>query len=66
MPAEQTTQLIAYCDSDWGPCLETRKSVTGYLVKFGEGLVSWKSKKKGTVSRSSAEVEIRSMATCAT
>ncbi|XP_049373015.1 uncharacterized mitochondrial protein AtMg00810-like [Solanum verrucosum] len=65
MPAEQTTQLTTYCDSDWGACLETRKSVTGYLVKFGGGLISWKSKKQGTVSRSSAEVEFRSMATCA-
>ncbi|XP_049394283.1 uncharacterized mitochondrial protein AtMg00810-like [Solanum stenotomum] len=45
MPAEQTTQLTAYCDSYWGSCLETRKSVTGYLVKFGGGLISWKSKK---------------------
>ncbi|XP_049357250.1 secreted RxLR effector protein 161-like [Solanum verrucosum] len=65
MPAEQTTQLIAYCDSDWGACLETRKSVTGFLVKFEGGLISWKSKKHGTVSRSSAEAEFRSMATYA-
>lgn len=55
MRTEHTTQLTTYCDSDWGACLETRKSVIGYLVKFGGGLISWKSKKKGTVSRSSAE-----------
>jgi len=65
MPAKQTTQLTAYCDSDWGACVETRRSVTGYLVKFGDALVSWKSKKQETVSRSSAEAEFRSMATCA-
>lgn len=66
MPAEATTQLIDYCDSDWGACLETRRSITGYLVKFGEGLISWKSKKQEIVSRSLAEAEFKSMATCAT
>jgi len=62
MPAESTNNLTTYCDSDWGACLQTRRSVTGYLVKFGEALISWKSKKQDTVSRSSAEAEFRSMA----
>nr|XP_016457629.1 PREDICTED: uncharacterized mitochondrial protein AtMg00810-like [Nicotiana tabacum] len=44
---------------------ESRKSVTGYLVKFGNALVYWKSKKQMTVSRSSADAEFRSMASCA-
>nr|XP_016447195.1 PREDICTED: uncharacterized mitochondrial protein AtMg00810-like [Nicotiana tabacum] len=64
MPAKSSNQLLAYCDSDWGACLQTGRSVTGYLVKFGGALVSWKSKKQETVSRSLAEAEFRSMATC--
>ncbi|XP_070007278.1 uncharacterized mitochondrial protein AtMg00810-like [Nicotiana sylvestris] len=62
MLADGSTELSAFCDSDWGACVETRKSVTGYMVKFGQALVSWKSKKQSTVSRSSAEAEFRSMA----
>ena len=63
MPSNNMSELVAYCDSDWGACIESRKSVTGYIVKLGSALVSWKAKKQNTVSRSSAEAEFRSMAT---
>ncbi|KAJ0940684.1 putative RNA-directed DNA polymerase [Helianthus annuus] len=54
--------MQAYADSDWGKSVtESRKSVTGFCVFLGNNLVSWKSKKQSTVSRSSAEAEYRAL-----
>ncbi|XP_019251165.1 PREDICTED: uncharacterized protein LOC109230090 [Nicotiana attenuata] len=62
LSSTNNNNIIAYCDADWAACPISRKSVTGYLIKIGDSLVAWKSKKQTTVSRSSAEDEYRSIA----
>ena len=49
MPSNKGSEMVAYCDSDWGACVEPRRSITGYMIKLGGALVSWKSKKQSTV-----------------
>ena len=63
--ADSDFQLKAFCDVDWVGCPDTRKSLTRYCVFLGNILISWRSKKRSVVSRSSAEDEYRAMAsTC--
>ncbi|GJZ41064.1 ribonuclease H-like domain-containing protein [Tanacetum coccineum] len=54
--------LNAYSDADWAKCIVTRKSVTGYCVLLNNSLVSWKSKKQNTLSKSSTEAKYRALA----
>ncbi|GKE19463.1 ribonuclease H-like domain-containing protein, partial [Tanacetum coccineum] len=54
--------ITTFSNSDWAKCLVTRRSISGYCVFVHGCLVSWKSKKHATLSRSSAESKYRSMA----
>lgn len=49
--------FITYSDSDHAGCIDTRWSVSRYVVKIGTGAVSWSSKKQLTIALSSTEAE---------
>ena len=55
-------QVEAYLESGYARDKGDRKSTFGFCTYVGGNLVTWQSKKQGIVSRSSAEVEYRSMA----
>jgi nitrogen regulatory protein PII-like uncharacterized protein len=58
---QENSSLKAYVDADWGNCLITCRSVTGYFAMAGHHLLSWKLNKQDTVSLSSAEAEYKAL-----
>lgn len=49
--------LSAYTDADWGNDSTDRKSYTGFVVKLGNNVVNWESRKQRCVALSSTEAE---------
>lgn len=55
--ASQSLAIVRYSDSDWGGCLETRKTTSGNVFMLAGGAVSWRSHKQTVVATSSCEAE---------
>ena len=51
------TNLIGYCDADWGSDVDHRRSITGYVFTLAHGAISWQAKTQQTVALSSVEAE---------
>ena len=51
------TEPIGYVDASYARNNNTGKSQTGYVVKFGDGVVIWKSQSQSTVATSTTEAE---------
>lgn len=60
--SSSSLKLSLFSDSDWTAYSNTRRSGSGFCVLLGSLMISWKSKKQQTVSKSSAEAVYNSMA----
>jgi hypothetical protein len=49
--------LHGFTDSDWMGSVVDRKSTSGYCFSLGSAMISWSSKKQGSVAQSTAEAK---------
>jgi hypothetical protein len=56
--------IIAYSDSSWADCKETRRSRSGYVVTVAGGPVMWSSKMQKALALSSCEAELYALCEC--
>lgn len=61
-PRDSHMQLLGFSDADWAGCIDSRRSVSGQCFFLGKSMISWRTKKQLTVSRSSSEAEYRALA----
>jgi hypothetical protein len=49
--------LHGYIDSDWMGSTVDQKSTSGYCFSLGSSMISWSSRKQGSIAQITAEAE---------
>lgn len=60
--ADANESIEGYCDADWGGCIESGRSTSGYVFTLMGGPISWSSRKQSCVATSSCQSEYIAMA----
>ena len=55
--------IVAFSDSDYASCRDTRRSVSAYAFMWNGCTISWHSKKQQSVASSTTEAEYKALAT---
>ena len=50
-------KIIGYSDSNFADCVDSRKSTSGYIFMFIDGVVSWRSANQTLIATCTMEVE---------
>jgi hypothetical protein len=50
-------EVFRYTDSDFAGCVDSRKSISGYIFLLVGGAISWRSSKQTIVATSTMEAE---------
>ena len=62
-PTSVPLSIIAFSNSDYASCRDTRRSVSAYAVMLNGCAISWLSKKQQSVASSTTEAEYMALAT---
>lgn len=54
---KQPVKLVGFTDSDWANCLDTRRSIGGYIWSLSSGSISWSTHKQRMVAASSCKAK---------
>ncbi|XP_052736599.1 secreted RxLR effector protein 161-like [Vigna angularis] len=50
-------EMVGYSDSDYAGCMDSRKSIFGYVYLLAEGAIFWKNAKQSVIATSTMEAE---------
>jgi hypothetical protein len=56
-PSGEPLTLETFSDADYATCQITRRSYSGYIVRVGRSVISWKSRKQDNITTSTTEAE---------